>query len=99
MIKVSVMYPNTLGARFATGTTEIAYATRESSHGWRFAILYCRQGPRGWSAWNSRDVCRNVPHLLRIDRGIPGWFGPHAKESWLTSKLYRPDPGIQIVKS
>jgi uncharacterized protein (TIGR02118 family) len=74
MIKVSVMYPNTPGARFDHEYYREKHMPLVKARMDGACKYYTGQGPRGWSAGSSRDVCRNVSHLLRLHRGIPGWF-------------------------
>ena len=99
MIKVSVMYPNTPGARF----------NHESCQEKPLPLVKARMGdacksysrwtrfPCGRSTRRSSDVCRNVSLLfaeLRY-RGVPELVsGLMPKRSWLTSQeCYRPVPG------
>ena len=75
MIKVSVMYPNTPGARFDHEYYRDKHMPLVKARMERcLQILYGGQGALPVERPGSRDVCRNVSHLLRLGRGIPGWF-------------------------
>jgi len=92
MIKVSVMYPNKEGARFD-------HQYYRDKH---MPLVKTRMGDackyytvdKGLAGRRSRNLCGNVPHLLRLGRGVPDRLrtarqGDHGRHS----KLYRHKPG------
>jgi uncharacterized protein (TIGR02118 family) len=99
MIKVSVMYPNTLGARFD-------HTLLRDKH---MPLVKARMGDackfytvdKGLAAEHPalRDVCRNVSHPLRLGRSLSERFWPHAKEIMGDIPTTRSVSGASISES
>jgi hypothetical protein len=73
MIKVSVMYPNTPAARFDHDYYRDKHMPLVKARmGDACKVLHGRQGHGRWRTRRSRHLCRDVSHLLRLGRGLPG---------------------------
>ena len=91
VIKVSVMYPNTPGARFNHEYYRDKHMPLVKARMGDACKSYTvDKGLAGGATRRSGDVCWNVSHLLRLDRRIPGWFWASCqRDHGRHPKLYR----------
>ena len=81
MIKVSVMYPNTPGARFDHEYYRDKHMPLvKSPDGRQLQVLHGGQRPRRGDPGHSAHLRWHVPHLQRVRGAFQAGFGPHAKE-------------------
>ena len=73
MIKASVMYPNTPGARFNHEYYRDKHMPLVKARlGDACKYYTVDKGLAGGNAWRPGDIRWNVPHLLRFHRGLSG---------------------------
>ena len=84
MIKVSVMYPNTPGARFDHDCLpRQAPAAHQAKDGCGLEVLHRRQGADGGKPTRPGHVCRHAPPAVRLSwlRPTKVRMAPHADET------------------
>lgn len=81
MIKVSVMYPNTPGARFDHEYYRDQHMPMVKARMGNHCKYYTvDKGIGGWNTGRAGNLRRHVPHFCESVEAFQAGFGPHAEE-------------------